>query len=75
MNQQERRQGFDRRVTDLESTYSAILERLDKIEATLTPLVVLSNQITGVLYFLRFVGWGGLATIGFFLLRFLTKSL
>lgn len=65
---------FDRRVADLEAKYSTIIRRLDTIDETLEGLTTLKDQITGVLNFLRYVGWGGIVTIALFILRYIVKD-
>lgn len=78
----DRRDWIDRRVVSLEQQYTTIITRLDTIDDTLSGqniaiagLTTLKNQIEGVIYFLKFVGWAGIVTIALFIVRFAVKDL
>lgn len=62
---------LDRRVSDLEGKYSTIIERLDTIDANITELNTLKNQIQGMINLVKFVGWGGLITMAILLIKYL----
>lgn len=72
----DRRDGpLDRRVYDLEEKYDTIINRLNTIDITLEGITTLRDQVTGVINFVKFVGWGGLATMGIFLVRYIVKDM
>lgn len=69
----DRRSGIDRRVTMLETNYTHILDRLAGIDGKFTDLDALKNQIQGMVYLVRFVGYGGILAMVAMLVNYLAK--